>query len=67
MRNSMPDYSAILASLKAAHEAQARLTVSIRHSEKIGALPPNLMSAQRSLYEARRHLASAISQFKEFG
>ena len=61
MRNSMSDLSAISASLKAAHEAEDRLTVSIRHSEKIGALPPNLMSGQRDLYEARRLLASAIS------
>ena len=54
-----------MASLKAALEAEARLTVSIRHSEKIGALPPKLMSAQRELYEASRLLASAISNLKE--
>lgn len=61
MHRSMSDLSAIKASLKAAREAEDRLTVSIRHSAKIGALPPNLMSAQRELYEARRLLASAIS------
>ena len=65
MRNSMSDLSAIAASLKAANEAEARLTVSVRHSEKIGALPPKLMSAQRELYEASRLLASAISNLKE--
>jgi hypothetical protein len=65
MRKSMSDISAINASLKAAQEAEARLTVSIRHSEKIGALPPKLMSAQRDLYEARRLLTSAISNLKE--
>ncbi|MEP2028681.1 MAG: helix-turn-helix domain-containing protein [Paracoccaceae bacterium] len=57
----MSDWSAVKATLKAANEAEARLTVGIRHSEKIGALPPNLMSAQRDLYEARRLLTSAIS------
>jgi hypothetical protein len=53
----MPDFSAVLASLKAAQEAEGRLTVAIRHSEKIGALPPKLMSAQRELY----HLSRAAS------
>ena len=61
----MSDRSAIIASLNAAVEAEARLTVSIRHSEKIGALPPNLMSGQRDLYEAKRLLASAIALFKK--
>ena len=65
MGNSMSDWSAVMATLKAAHEAEARLTVSIRHSEKIGALPPKLMSAQRDLYEAIRLLASAISHLEE--
>ena len=64
MGNSMSDWSAVMATLKAAHEAEARLTVSIRHSETIGALPPKLMSAQRDLYEARRLIASAICQFE---
>jgi hypothetical protein len=64
-RNSMSDMAAIKASLKAAMEAEARLTVSIRHSEKIGALPPNLMAGQRDLYEAMRFLASAITRLEE--
>lgn len=64
-RNFMSDRAAVKATLKAAIEADDRLDVSIRHSEKIGALPPNLMSGQRGLYEARRLLASAISHLKE--
>ena len=62
---SMSDFAAITASLKAALEAEARLTVAIRHSEQIGALPPKLMAARRELYEARLLLASAISNLKE--
>ena len=64
-RNFMSDRDAIKASLKAAHEADDRLDVAIRHSEKIGALPPDLMSGQRDLYNARRLLSLAISHFKE--
>ena len=61
----MTDISAVFAAFKAAQEAEARLVVSIRHSEKIGALPPNLMSARRDLYEAKRLLASGISSLQE--
>jgi hypothetical protein len=50
-----------MAALKAAQEAEERLIVAIRHSEKIGARPPNLMSARRDLYDARRLLSSAVS------
>ncbi len=64
-RKQMSDRTAIQAALKAAIEAVDRLEVSIRHSEKIGALPPNLMSGQRDLYEARRLLASGISRLKQ--
>ncbi len=64
-RKPMSDRSAIQAALKAAIEATDRLEVSIRHSEKIGALPPNLMSGQRDLYEARRLLASGVSLLKQ--
>ncbi len=65
MQKPMSDQAAIMASLKAAMEAEARLIVLILHSAKIGALPPNLMSGQRDLYEARRFLASAIARLKE--
>ena len=65
MGNSMPDWSAVVVTFKAANEAEARLLTSIRHSERVGALPPNLMSAKRDLYEARRLLASAILNLKE--
>jgi len=61
MLGSIPDRAAINAAL----EAEARLTVCTRHSETIGALPPDLMSAQRNLYEARRQLGSAIAFFKK--
>ena len=64
-RKSMSDWGAVKATIKATIEADDRLDVAIRHSEKIGALPPNLMSAQRNLYDAGRLLASAISHLKE--
>lgn len=65
MRSSMSGISAITASINAAQEAEARLTVSLRHGDAIGALPPNLMSARRKLCEARRRLSYAISNLKE--
>ncbi len=64
-RLPISDSTAIKAALKAAIEAADRLEISIRHSEKIGALPPNLMSGQRELYEARRLLASGIAHLGE--
>ncbi len=63
-RMSIPDRTAIKATLEAAIEAANRLEVSIRQSEKIGALPPKLMSGQRDLYEARRLLACGISRIE---
>ncbi|MEP1425840.1 MAG: hypothetical protein ABJX32_04615 [Tateyamaria sp.] len=65
IRQSMSDRAAIKATLKAAIEAADRLEVSVRHSEKMGALPPSLMSGRRDLYDARRLLASGISRLKE--
>ena len=64
-RKSMSDWAAVKATLKAAIEANDRLDVSIRQSEKMGALPPNLMSGQRDLYQARKLLAAAISHLKK--
>ncbi len=65
MQKPMSDSSEITATLNAAREAEGRLTVSARHADKIGALPPNLMSAKRDLYEARRLVASAISHLEK--
>ncbi len=65
MQKPMSNRSEITAALNAAREAEARLIVSVRHTEKIGALPPNLMSAKRDLYEARRLVASAITNLEK--